>query len=105
MYFITALANVKSIDELEDDKDACVSFSSACFGYYENFNVADTEVRNNTCDINETINDYVVIEEIKQGIHPHAEEKQWYKFDYDNYIYQPCDKPESIKMFCNFALG
>jgi len=97
MYFITG------IEKLDEDYGVT---GSRCFGYYKTFENADIAVRNNCCDINETIYNYAVIEFIEEGIHSICIDQRWfYKFDYDNGIYEEIDEPEEVKHSCNFSIG
>lgn len=97
MFFITAFEDL--------DKEWRYKGSIRCFGFKETFEEADIAVRENWCDINETIYNYAVIEEIDSGIHPDVKNRWFYKFDYDKGVYEPIDEPEEMKRFCNLALG
>jgi len=98
MYFITGIEKL--------DKDYGIK-GSRCFGYKKTFEEADLSVKENHCDINETIYDYAVIEFIEDGIHQICwNDKRWfYKFDYDKGIYEAIDEPEEVKRLCNFSIG
>lgn len=97
MYFITG---IKDLDKEWGTKE------TRCFGYKKIFEEADQAVKENWCDINETIYDYAVIEYIEEGIHQVCFEKRWfYKFNYDKEIYEAMDEPEEVKHFCNFSIG
>ena len=61
MYFITTIGHLPE----GNYKDMG---STRCVGYYENFNDADETVRNNRCDIWETIYDYCMIEKVDEGL-------------------------------------
>lgn len=98
MYFITGIEDL--------DPEWGTKGTHRCFGYKETFDKADQAVKENRCDINETIYNYVVIEFIKSGIHSICLENRWfYKFDYDKGIYEPIEEPGEVKGFCNFAIG
>ena len=75
MFFITCLENL--------EKDALGWLGDArCFGYFQSYERAREAIYTNECDVWEMgIFEYAVIEKVEQGIHPHAEEMAWFKFD------------------------
>ena len=96
MFFITAF---EDLDEEWGIKN------SRCFGFYQVFEDAERATKENWRDINETIYNYVVIEEMNEGIHPYAQQRWFYKFDYDKRLYYAIIEPEEARRCCNFALG
>lgn len=96
MYFITGI---------EDLDPEWGTKGTRCFGYKKTFENADKAVRENWCDINETIYDYAVIEFMRDEIHPDCLERWFYKFDYDKGIYEAINEPEEVRGFCNFSIG
>ena len=97
MYFITGI---------EDLDPEWGTKGTRCFGYKKTFEEADQTVKENRCDINETIYDYAVIEFIEDGIHQICLENRWfYKFNYEKRIYEAINKPEEFRGFCNFSIG
>ncbi|HEY8805249.1 MAG TPA: hypothetical protein VIM42_09145 [Clostridium sp.] len=97
MFFITG------IEQLNVDYGVT---DSRCFGYKETFKEADQSVRENCCDINETIYDYAVIEYIESGLHQTCLAKRWfYMFNYIFGIYERIEEPEEVKGLCNFSIG
>jgi hypothetical protein len=81
--------------------------ASRCFGYYEDFETADQAVRENWCDMYEYTYSYAVIEFIEAGIHSIAEKENRKTYKWDNTIkgYLPCEEPQEIEHYCNFAIG
>ena len=98
MYFITGIEKL--------DKDYGIK-GTRCFGYYKTFEEADQAVKCNSCDINETIYDFAVIEFIEDGLHSIClEDNRWfYMFNYIFGIYERIEEPEEVKHFCNFSIG
>jgi len=96
MYFITGIEKL--------DKDYGVK-GTRCFGYKKTWLEADHSVRGNSCDINETIYDYAVIEFIESGLHFICDKRWFYKFDYDKRMYEAISEPEEVKGLCNFSIG
>jgi len=96
MYFITGIEKL--------DKDYGVN-GTQCFGYKKTFEEADHSVRGNSCDINETIYDYAVVEYIESGIHNICQARWFYMFNYIFGIYERIEEPEEVKGLCNFSIG
>lgn len=97
---------IYTITAFEDlcDKYGVNGFSR-CFGFYADLETAKERLKNNTMDINETIYNYAVIEEVGEGIHYYAQKRWFYKFDYEKGIYYPIDEPEELKQIVNFGIG
>lgn len=93
MFFIT------TIDTRNNDK--------RCVGYYSTFENAETAVLNNACDIWETCYDYVVIENVDEGLYQYDQNAVWYKWnDLDEkYIKRIEGRPEQYKNIVGFAIG
>ena len=99
MYFITCLDNLE-IDALGLLGDA------RCFGYFSTYQRAKEALEINECDMWEAgCYNYAVIERIEQGIHSHAEEMAWFKFDTEKRVFYEISKPEETKGAYNYALG
>ena len=92
MYFIT------TIDTMEND--------TRCVGYFKTFEEAENVVLNNICDIWETCYDYVVIENIKDGIYRYDDNPKWYTWNYDEQKYEKTEKiPGIYQDQIGFAIG
>lgn len=92
MYFIT------TIDSKDDDM--------RCVGYFKTFEQAEYAVFHNTCDIWETCYDYVVIENIKEGLYEYDYNAQWYKWNNTNEEYERIEEtPKKYKDQIGFAIG
>ena len=94
MYFITTL-QIKNND-IED---------SRCVGYFSSFEKAEQIVKNNTYDLEETIYNYIVIENIPEGIYQYDQNAKWYKFNRNTEKYDPCDKPKEMNHLVGFGIG
>ena len=99
MYFITCLEN------LEHDILGWMD-PPRCFGYFQSYERAREALETNECDVWEMgVFEYAVIEKIESGIHPHAEEMAWFKFDTEKRGFYEIPKPEETKKAYNYALG
>ncbi|HBF77796.1 hypothetical protein [Clostridium tyrobutyricum] len=78
---------------------------SRCFGYYNNFDLADKTVRTNATDINECTYTYAVIEKVSEGLVPCNKNRWFYKFDYEEREYYPIPEPKELEHYCNFGIG
>ena len=99
MYFITCLENL--------EKDALGWLGDArCFGYFLSFERAKEALETNECDMWEAgFYNFAVIEKIESGIHPHAEEMAWFKFDTEKCGFCEIPKPVETNGEYNYALG
>ena len=96
MYFITII---------EDLDPEWGTKGTRCIGYKKTFEEADQAVRENWCNINETIYNYAVIEFIGDGMYPDCLKRWFYKFNYDKRIYEPINEPSEVKHYCNCSIG
>lgn len=94
MYFITAI-------EIKDNEYK----GSNCVGYVDSLLEAIEILQENRDDINETIYDYAVIENIPQGIYQIDQNPIYFKFNYKEHKYERCNKPESLGRLVGFAIG
>jgi two-component SAPR family response regulator len=94
MYFITTIEKTENLfDSFQNQRTV---------GFFENLDRAVDIVKNNRCDINETIYDYAVIEYLTDGLYPVAELVELYKFDHDKNEYFPC-KDIDIPVFSSWV--
>ena len=91
MYFITML----------ESKDG----SSRCVGYSREFEEAEELVKENACDICDSIYKYTVIEDVPEGIYQYDTEPKWYEYNEKENRYESCDRPEWAKGFAGFGIG
>jgi hypothetical protein len=68
-----------------------------CMGYYKDFDDAKYSLTTNELDINETIYDFAMIEEISNGLYADDTRRWWFKFDYEKNIYEECETPKKYK--------
>ena len=94
MYFITTV----------QIKDEQLGYTR-CIGYFKTFEKAEYIVLNNVGDIEETIYNYCVIENILDGIYQYDQNAKWYKFDNLNEVYKPCEKPKELNHLVGFGIG
>lgn len=100
MYFITT---IKHLPE-GNYKDMG---STRCVGYYETFSDADESVKNNCCDIWETVYDYCMIEKVEAGLYQYAvDDNRWlYKFNLKTKKYEPIKISEEFDGICGLGIG
>ena len=94
MYFITTV----------QIKDGQLGYTR-CIGYFETFEKAEYIVLNNVGDIEETIYNYCVIENIPDGIYQYDQNAKWYKFNNLDEVYKPCEKPKELNHLVGFGIG
>ncbi len=89
-----------------DGNAKCPEFgSSRLVGWYPEFEVANSAVTGNVCDINETCYQYALIEECEVGLYHPAYKRWWYEYDREKEEYVQIDEPDFIKGFCGFTIG
>lgn len=101
MYFITVCHQI-TIDTQTKMLDMGVS---RVVGYYNNFYDADMVLKNNNCNIHESIYHYAIVEKIKEGIYPIVKNRWFYKYDKNNNGFFPVEEPVEFKNHTNIALG
>lgn len=94
MWFITAIHVVEPYD-------GRIPFHRT-FGFYADKREAEIAVEENRGSMEECLYDYIVIEEIGQGVLAIAENEQWYRWD-DRWV--PCKKPKFSEGIINWAIG
>lgn len=99
MYFITCF------QKIGNGKYGLDIGASRVVGYCSNYLIADSILRNNVCDIHETIYHYAVIEEIEEGVYPTVKDRWFYKYDKEKDGYYPIEEPIEFKHYGNIALG
>lgn len=74
------------------------------FGYYSTIEKSLEAVKMNRCNMHECLYNFLVIEEIKEGIHPMVDSEYWFEWK-DKGWEQLCSKPPQFNGTCNWALG
>ncbi len=92
MFFLTSVADLKN------------SRPSRCFGYFKSLNKALNAVSKNTGNMVECFYDYLILEEIGEGIHALSKEIMWFKYDLVSNSWEKCKKPKWA-VCCNWAIG
>lgn len=97
IYTITTLKSV-----LNNNIENFESSESRTIGYYNDFSSAEKVVLNNSFDIHEYYYDYVVIEEIQEGVYrSFCKNSSWYKWLNGKY-----EKIEPIMVnYCIASIG
>lgn len=92
--------------ELDNEKFPYFGDSSL-IGYYTDKDVAFERIQENACDINETCYDYVLIEQIQEGLfHPATSDSRWwFKYNTELKQYEEIPEPPFLRHFCGFTIG
>lgn len=69
-------------------------------GWKRMLTMAADFVEHNVMDIHDDYFEYVVIEEIEEGLSPAAEKEYWFKWKDGKYA--ECKKPKEIETYSNF---
>ena len=75
------------------------------FGYFDNLETSKQALNENWCDMHEGLYEFAVIENIGQGIHSHAKEIAWFRWDDEKWGFFEIQKSECTEGYCNYALG
>lgn len=94
MYFITMI-QIKNNEE-EDRR---------CVGYVSDLDLAKEIIENNKYDLNETIYNYALIENIPEGIYQYDMNPLWFKFNELDEKYELCEIPKCCKNNVGFSIG
>jgi hypothetical protein len=79
-------------------------WQSRCFGYFSTIEKARGAVANNTCDMEECCYNYLVIEEIGEGIHSFASSESWFTWEEEN-GWTAIEKPKWSEGIINWSIG
>ena len=99
IYTITGMTNLqKGVDDFPDFGDTRI------FGYYTSKEHAFESTKHNALDIHETIYDYVIIEEVEEGLYQPSDER-WFFHYIGNDTYEEISEPDFMKHFCGISIG
>lgn len=76
---------------------------SRTFGYYKGWDKAYAAVKENRDNMHECLYNYLVMENIGEGIHACCNDEQWFKWTGKRW--KDCRKPNWAKGLTNWALG
>lgn len=76
-----------------------------CVGYFSAFLNATKAIEENKCDYNEYKWDFIVIEEVYQGIWVTPVNEYWYKWNIDTKTFLQCNKPSCFYGTTGFGIG
>lgn len=93
MYFITGVTDISNE----------IKSNTRCFGYFRELRDAEEAVLNNVFDMWETIYNYIIIEEIEEGIHSISRKVNWYRYNEEKDRFEKINYNDEI--FCNYAIG
>ena len=73
------------------------------FGWFAEYDTAEEAVLHNEGDIHENYYTHVVIERVREGIHPLARDQWWFAWSVNAWI--KCAKPQWAERICNWSIG
>lgn len=74
---------------------------TAFMGFYYDKETAIECVKNNACDIAETIYGYAVVEDIPPGMYAYPRPRWFFKYDREKDMYEEIEEPEFMKHIAN----
>ena len=74
-WFVTAIISK------EVKNNNCNPLCCRCFGFYNTYCEAASAVNENRGDMHECLYDYIVVEYMEPGIHPHVWGNQWFRWN------------------------
>lgn len=77
--------------------------STRTFGYYTDKNKAINAVKENALDIRETIYDYMIIEEVNEGLYAPALNRWFFKATNQN-TFKPIEEPSFMNHFAGISM-
>ena len=96
-FFVTAICHSHSRIPLPHDS------KRHCFGHFGSLASALKAVESNSGSMQESLYDYLVVEEIDYGIHSLVKDEKWYWWNGTGW--QACPKPNGLRHIINFAIG
>ena len=100
IYTITVMTKLEL-----DDKGWLDTGSQRIVGFRHEFDDAVEVVKENMCDIYETIYNYAVIEKVEPFLYPDCLTRWFYKYNREKDSYEPIEEPACVKHFASFAIG
>ena len=101
----THIFTVTTMEKLEKNKLGWLETGDIrTVGFFQELSDAQIVVVCNMGDINETIYDYAVIEELPFGLYPYSANRWFYKFNYDKKEYEAIEKPACVEKYTVFSL-
>lgn len=100
MWFITSILFRR--DSIENP--SWLYDSKRTFGFYVNCSDAMAAIKENRCNMHECLYNFLVLEEVAEGIHPIAETEVWFEWsDTGGWIISK--KPAEYDCVINWAIG
>jgi hypothetical protein len=81
------------------------SKSKRCFGYFLNEKDARRAIELNSGDMHECLYEYLVLELMEPGIHPHVHRDSWYRWCDETRGWIPSVKPNDFIGVINWGIG
>jgi hypothetical protein len=85
--------------------------STRTFGYFHDLDNAISAVENNYADMQERLYNYIVIEELSEGVHSFVEKEYWYNWVGERSLSENsgkwvlCEKPDWAAGTINWGIG
>jgi hypothetical protein len=74
------------------------------FGWYSKPSLALDAVKKNNCDLYECAYQYIVVEEVKEGVFGLAIKEWWHKWDKKEKKFLPISKPKETNGIINWSM-
>lgn len=101
IYVLTAFQKIKKIP----DTIYCELGDKRCVGYFNNYSDAKFAIESNFQDIRDNMYDYVVVEEMAQGIKVPELSHKFFKWNETSAKYEPISTPPEVADYSNFGIG
>jgi len=98
MWFITSIVARENTTE----RPVLMADCQRTFGYYKDESEAHEAIAENRCNMQECLYNYLVLENIDEGIHPEVISEEWFRWE-DKWV--PCEKPSEFLGIVNWGLG
>ena len=95
---------VTTIEKLDQTNDLYTDTGyTRTIGWYTKEDRAKSIVIRNGCDMNETIYDYAVVEELGEGLYPNASQRWLFKFNRSTRMYEEIEEIEELRGFVSIG--
>jgi hypothetical protein len=105
MYFITAMTQEKivNIGRFYNGVSSIPGAHSRTFGFFITEERAKNAVSNNEMGLHETLYDFLVVEQIDEGIYEPTTSQLWYEWIDDKW--EECNAPDAVNRYCSLGDG
>lgn len=78
---------------------------SRCWGWFDSEAEAKIAVRDNAGNMQESLYNFLVIQQYQMGVPTLATVLAWYEWGRKTCQWEPCECPDTLKNVCNFGMG